>query len=97
MGMAAIGFCLWKYMMKYSPNDPSFFNRDRFVLSNGYTYLFQYWFHHFVGYKHMIMEKLKPCHSRGWESFCPGPDVPRSSIPISKLPLVLSARASPTQ
>lgn len=35
MGMAAIGVALWKYVMRYSPENPSFFNRDRFVLSNG--------------------------------------------------------------
>jgi dihydroxyacetone synthase len=35
MGMAAIGVALWKYAMKYSPENPNFFNRDRFVLSNG--------------------------------------------------------------
>lgn len=35
MGMAAIGVALWKYAMKYSPENPRFFNRDRFVLSNG--------------------------------------------------------------
>ena len=35
MGMAAIGVSLWKYVMKYAPTDPSYFNRDRFVLSNG--------------------------------------------------------------
>jgi dihydroxyacetone synthase len=35
MGMAAIGVALWRYTMKYSPENPNFFNRDRFVLSNG--------------------------------------------------------------
>lgn len=35
MGMAAIGVALWKYVMKYSPENPLYFNRDRFVLSNG--------------------------------------------------------------
>ena len=35
MGMAAIGIALWKYVMKYSPNNCNYFNRDRFVLSNG--------------------------------------------------------------
>ena len=38
--MAAIGLALWKYVMQYSPNDPDYFNRDRFVLSNGHTCLF---------------------------------------------------------
>lgn len=35
MGMAAIGVALWKYVMRYSPENPTWFNRDRFVLSNG--------------------------------------------------------------
>jgi dihydroxyacetone synthase len=35
MSMAAIGVSLWKYAMKYSPSNPNYFNRDRFVLSNG--------------------------------------------------------------
>lgn len=36
--MAAIGVALWKYVMRYSPENPTFFNRDRFVLSNGELY-----------------------------------------------------------
>jgi dihydroxyacetone synthase len=39
MGMAAIGVALWKYVMRYSPENPNFFNRDRFVLSNGKGFL----------------------------------------------------------
>jgi dihydroxyacetone synthase len=35
MGMAAIGIALWKYVLRYSPANPNWFNRDRFVLSNG--------------------------------------------------------------
>lgn len=35
MGMAAIGIALYKYVMKYSPKNCNYFNRDRFVLSNG--------------------------------------------------------------
>ena len=35
MGMAAIGIALWRYSMKYSPSHPDWFNRDRFILSNG--------------------------------------------------------------
>lgn len=33
--MAAIGVALWKYVMRYAPHTPDYFNRDRFVLSNG--------------------------------------------------------------
>lgn len=35
LGMAAIGVALWKYVMRYDPCDPEWFDRDRFVLSNG--------------------------------------------------------------
>lgn len=35
IGMAAIGVALYKYVMRYNPSDPSWFDRDRFVLSNG--------------------------------------------------------------
>lgn len=35
MGMAAIGVALYKYVMKFSPKNGDYFNRDRFVLSNG--------------------------------------------------------------
>lgn len=35
IGMAAIGVALWKYVMRYAPHSPDWFNRDRFVLSNG--------------------------------------------------------------
>lgn len=35
LGMAAIGVALYKYVMRYNPSDPSWFDRDRFVLSNG--------------------------------------------------------------
>lgn len=35
IGMAAIGVALWKYVMRYNPCDPAWFDRDRFVLSNG--------------------------------------------------------------
>ncbi|EGV61733.1 dihydroxyacetone synthase [Yamadazyma tenuis] len=72
MDMAAIGIALFKYVMKYSPSNPDYFNRDRFVLSNGHTCLFQYAFQHLVGYSHMTMEQLKTYHSSELESYCPG-------------------------
>jgi hypothetical protein len=39
MGMAAIGVALYKYVMKFSPKNGNYFNRDRFVLSNGTSIL----------------------------------------------------------
>jgi hypothetical protein len=39
LGMAAIGVALWKHVMRYNPCDPYWFDRDRFVLSNGCLHL----------------------------------------------------------
>ena len=35
MGMAEIATALWKNHLKHNPANPHWFNRDRFVLSNG--------------------------------------------------------------
>ncbi|MGA1762550.1 MAG: hypothetical protein ACO397_05070, partial [Gammaproteobacteria bacterium] len=35
MGMADIAVSLWKNNLKHNPKNPYWFNRDRFVLSNG--------------------------------------------------------------
>ncbi|CAM1507469.1 Fc.00g071100.m01.CDS01 [Cosmosporella sp. VM-42] len=88
MGMAAIGVALWKYVMKYSPSNPLYFNRDRFVLSNGHTCLFQYTFLHLVGYKHMTLDQLKSYHSARHDSFCPGhPEIEHDGIEVTTGPL----------
>ncbi|KAK7900268.1 hypothetical protein LTR67_004014 [Exophiala xenobiotica] len=88
MSMAAIGVSLWKYAMKYSPSNPNYFNRDRFVLSNGHTCLFQYTFMHLVGYKAMTIEQLKSYHSRRTDSICPGhPEIENEGIEVTTGPL----------
>ncbi|KAG9948200.1 transketolase, partial [Aureobasidium melanogenum] len=88
MGMAAIGVSLWKYVMKYSPANPNYFNRDRFVLSNGHTCLFQYTFMHLVGYKNMTIEQLKSYHSDRTDSICPGhPEIEHEGIEVTTGPL----------
>ena len=38
MGMADIAVALWKYNLKHNPQNPTWFNRDRFVLSNGHGF-----------------------------------------------------------
>ncbi|PQE12484.1 transketolase protein [Rutstroemia sp. NJR-2017a BBW] len=88
MGMAAIGIALWRYAMKYSPENPNYFNRDRFVLSNGHTCLFQYTFLHLVGYKNMTLDQLKSYHSSRIDSICPGhPEIEHEGIEVTTGPL----------
>ncbi|KAK5118463.1 hypothetical protein LTR62_002977 [Meristemomyces frigidus] len=88
MGMAAIGIALWKYVMKYSPSNPDWINRDRFVLSNGHACLFQYSFLHLVGYQNMTFEQLTSYHSDRWDSYCPGhPEIEHPGIEVTTGPL----------
>ena len=34
MGLAPVTYCLWQEFLRYDPADPTWLNRDRFVLSN---------------------------------------------------------------
>lgn len=88
IGMAAIGVALWKYVMVYAPQTPDFFNRDRFVLSNGHTCLFQYTFLHLTGYSAMTLDQLKSYHSTREDSFAPGhPEIEHEGIEVTTGPL----------
>jgi len=88
IGMAAIGVALWKYVMRYSPKNHDWFNRDRFVLSNGHTCLFQYCFLHFAGYPSFSFEEIKSYHSEKPESLCPGhPEIEADGIEVTTGPL----------
>jgi dihydroxyacetone synthase len=82
--MAAIGVALWQYVMTYAPHTPGFINRDRFVLSNGHTCLFQYCFLHLTGYKSMTLEQLKSYHSKRADALCPGhPEIENEGIEVT--------------
>lgn len=86
--MAAIGIALWRYVMRYAPHTPDYFNRDRFVLSNGHTCLFQYSFLHLTGYKAMTFEQLKSYHSDRPDALCPGhPEIEHEGIEVTTGPL----------
>ena len=86
--MAAIGVALWKYTMRYAPHTPTFFNRDRFVLSNGHTCLFQYSFLHLTGYRAMTFDQLKSYHSSRYDALCPGhPEIEHEGIEVTTGPL----------
>ncbi|RDK46560.1 hypothetical protein M752DRAFT_310084 [Aspergillus phoenicis ATCC 13157] len=59
IGMAAIGVALWKYTMRYNPSNPDWFDRDRFVLSNGHCAMFLYALNYLTGYDAWTMDELK--------------------------------------
>merc|ERR1719359_783415 len=50
LGAAEIGAVLWGQSMSYNPEDPTWLNRDRFVLSAGHGSMFLYSWLHIAGY-----------------------------------------------
>jgi len=42
MGLAPATYCLWQQFLRYDPADPTWLNRDRFVLSNGHASMLLY-------------------------------------------------------
>ncbi|MCC4634397.1 transketolase [Xanthomonas dyei] len=58
MGMADIAEVLWNDYFRHNPNNPQWFNRDRFVLSNGHGSMLQYALLHLTGYD-LPIEQLK--------------------------------------
>ena len=58
MGMADMAVALWGDHLQHNPADPSWVNRDRFVLSNGHGSMLIYALLHLTGYK-LPMAELK--------------------------------------
>ncbi len=58
MGMADIAQVLWQDFLSHNPENPSWANRDRFVLSNGHGSMLLYSLLHLSGYE-LPIEELK--------------------------------------
>jgi transketolase len=58
MGMADMAEVLWSDYLKHNPKNPNWFNRDRFVLSNGHASMLLYSLLHLTGYD-LTIEDLK--------------------------------------
>ena len=58
MGMADIAEVLWNHFLKHNPTNPRWFNRDRFVLSNGHGSMLLYSLLHLTGYN-ICIEDIK--------------------------------------
>ena len=58
MGMADMAVALWGQHLKHSPHNPHWFDRDRFVLSNGHGSMILYALLHLTGYA-LPMKELK--------------------------------------
>ncbi len=58
MGAAAMAFTLWTEFLKHNPQDPNWFDRDRFVLSAGHGSMLLYSLLHLTGYD-LPLDELK--------------------------------------
>ncbi len=70
MGLAAAAYGLWQDHLRHNPADPTWFNRDRFVLSNGHASMLLYSLLHLTGYEQMTMAQIR--NFRQWGSVTPG-------------------------
>ena len=66
MGMAEIATALWSNHLKHNPSNPKWFDRDRFVLSNGHGSMLLYSLLHLTGYKISIddIKDFRQLHSK---------------------------------
>jgi len=66
LGMADIAEVLWNEFLVHNPANPQWFNRDRFVLSNGHGSMLLYSMLHLSGYDLSIadLQKFRKLHSR---------------------------------
>ncbi|GHO82161.1 transketolase [Dictyobacter formicarum] len=82
MALAPVAYCLWQKYLHFSPEDPIWPNRDRFVLSNGHASMLLYSLLHLTGVKavnpryerlgvpSVTLDDIK--HFRELNSKCPG-------------------------
>ena len=87
MGMADVATILFKYFLRFDPKDPSWINRDRFVLSAGHGSMLLYSLLYLTGYESISLDEIK--NFRQLDSICAGhPEYhPNSGIETTTGPL----------
>ncbi len=70
MGLAPAAFVLWTQFLKYHPKNPSWPDRDRFVLSAGHASMLLYSMLYLTGYEDISVEQIRLF--RQWGSRTPG-------------------------
>ena len=70
MGMADVATILFKYFLKFDPNNPSWINRDRFILSAGHGSMLLYSLLYLTGYRSISLNDIKKF--RQLDSICAG-------------------------
>lgn len=88
LGMADIATVLWQKFIKHNPVNPHWFNRDRFVLSNGHGSMLLYSLLHLTGYRLDINElrNFRQLHSKtpGHPELAETPGVETTTGPLGQ-------------
>lgn len=88
MGMADIAEVLWNDHLKFNPSNPSWLNRDRFVLSNGHGAMLLYSALHLTGYDLNIddLKNFRQMHSKtpGHPEYQDTPGVETTTGPLGQ-------------
>ena len=87
LGMAEIAAVLFTRHFKCLPSDPTWFDRDRFVLSNGHGSMLLYSVNYLLGYERISLDEIKRFRELG--SHCAGhPEYdPHAGIEVTTGPL----------
>ena len=70
MGMADVAAVLFKYHLRFNPKNPSWINRDRFILSAGHGSMLLYSLLYLTGYESIKLDDIK--NFRQLDSICAG-------------------------
>ncbi len=70
MGMADVATGLFKYHLRFNPKNPSWINRDRFILSAGHGSMLLYSLLYLTGYERVKLDDIK--NFRQLNSICAG-------------------------
>ena len=70
MGMADVATILYKFFLRFDPKNPSWINRDRFILSAGHGSMLLYSLLYLTGYKSISLNDIK--NFRQLDSICAG-------------------------
>lgn len=88
MGMAEIAEVLWRRHLRHNPANPQWFDRDRFVLSNGHGSMLLYALLHLSGYDLPMQElrRFRQLHSKtpGHPEFRVTPGVETTTGPLGQ-------------
>lgn len=88
MGMADIAEVLWRDFLKHNPTNPKWFDRDRFILSNGHGSMLIYSLLHLTGYDLSIddLKQFRQLHSKtpGHPEYGYAPGVETTTGPLGQ-------------